>query len=523
MTSTTHGAAVWQYRIPAAVLIVTALFFNACASLPVRSNAIPDVQREFRGVWIATVNNIDWPSRRDLSTEEQQRELMAILDRAVALNFNAVILQIRPAADALYASDLEPWSEYLTGEMGRAPDPFYDPLSFAVTEAHERGLELHAWFNPYRAHHPTGTSPIAPTHLSRSKPELVREYGKYLWLDPGEDEVRRHAIRVVSDVVQRYDIDGVHVDDYFYPYPEKNPAGAEIDFPDDASWTRYLALGGALERAAWRRENVNALVRELYDTIKLQKPWVKFGVSPFGIWRPGFPEQIQGFDAFDRLYADSRLWLQRGWVDYLAPQLYWPISQRAQSYPVLLRWWLEQNTTGRHVWTGIIPSRIVNSASSTPTKGFRASEILNQIKQTREMEGGGNIHFSMKSVMQNRDGLADKLRETVYAKPALVPASPWLGSAMPSQPLVTASATDEGVRLDFQPQGDQSVWLWVVRWRVGESWTVKLIPGNRRSWTIGTPARRDSRPLDVAVSAVNRLGEEGPADRAMVFVFHSRR
>ncbi|HXI12488.1 MAG TPA: family 10 glycosylhydrolase [Thermoanaerobaculia bacterium] len=506
-------ATLSRYLIPTAVSVMTALLVTACASVPMRPNAIPDVEREFRGVWVAAVNNIDWPSRRDLSSEEQQRELVAILDRAAALNFNAVILQIRPAADALYASDLEPWSEYLTGEMGKPPEPFYDPLSFAVTEAHARGLELHAWLNPYRAHHPTGTSPIAETHLSRTRPELVRQYGKYLWFDPGAEEVRRHAVSVVTDVVRRYDIDGVHLDDYFYPYPEQGADGVEIEFPDEPSWSSYRSGGGALDRSAWRRENVNSLVRELYEAIKLEKRWVKFGVSPFGIWRPGYPEQIRGLDAFDNLYADSRLWLQKGWVDYLAPQLYWPIAQKAQSYPVLLRWWLEQNSSGRHVWAGIIPSRIAGRGGSSTKKSVSANEIIDQIRMTRELEGGGVIHFSMKSLMQNRDEIADKLLQTVYARPALVPASPWLGAVAPSAPLVSARITDDGVVLDFAPQGDTSVWLWAVRKKVKSKWSLELVPGSLRSWKISGSTRSDSRPVDVAVSAVNRLGGESPVTR----------
>src|SRR6476620_1862612 len=204
----------------------------------------PPVSREFRAVWVATVANIDWPSKPGLSSWQQQAELIAILDKAVSLNMNAIVLQVRPAADALYPSHLEPWSEYLTGEMGRPPEPYYDPLEFAVTEAHKRGLELHAWFNPYRAHAPSGKSVIATTHVSNEHPDLVRSYGSYLWLDPGDSAVRRVSMNVIIDVVKRYDIDGVHIDDYFYPYKEKDSKGNVIDFPDDQTWNRYVASGG---------------------------------------------------------------------------------------------------------------------------------------------------------------------------------------------------------------------------------------------------------------------------------------
>ncbi|MBW3630866.1 MAG: family 10 glycosylhydrolase, partial [Gemmatimonadetes bacterium] len=252
----------------------------------------PPVQREFRGVWVASVSNIDWPSRPGLAVQEQKSELLAILDRAADLRLNAVILQVRPAADALYASDHEPWSEYLTGEMGRAPEPFYDPLQFAVDEAHRRGLELHAWFNPFRARHPSARSQIHGSHLSRVRPEIVRSYGTHLWMDPGEPDVREHSIRVVLDVVRRYDIDGVHIDDYFYPYKERDAAGAPIDFPDSASYARYRAGGGVLARNDWRRHNVDTFVERLDREIKREKRWVSFGVSPIGTWRPGNPPQI---------------------------------------------------------------------------------------------------------------------------------------------------------------------------------------------------------------------------------------
>lgn len=249
----------------------------------------PPPAREFRGAWVATVKNIDWPSKPGLSTAQQKAELLIILDRAAQLKLNAVLLQVRPACDALYASKLEPWSEYLTGKMGRAPSPFYDPLEFAVTEAHRRGLELHAWFNPFRARHNTGFSTLSKNHISRTHPEFVRTYGQQLWLDPGDKAARDYSQAVILDIVKRYDIDGAHMDDYFYPYAEKDKAGAVIDFPDWPSWNRYLAGGGKLSRGDWRRENVNGFVHRLHDEIKARKPWVKFGISPFGIWRPDQP------------------------------------------------------------------------------------------------------------------------------------------------------------------------------------------------------------------------------------------
>jgi uncharacterized lipoprotein YddW (UPF0748 family) len=226
----------------------------------------PTLAREFRAAWVATVDNIDWPSKKGLSTEQQQAELIALLDKSEAIGLNAIIFQVRPAADALYESKIEPWSEYLTGTQGQAPQPFWDPLAFAVKEAHKRGLELHAWFNPYRARHPSAKGPLATSHIARQHPELVKKYGTQLWMDPGEPAVRAQTLKVVLDVVKRYDIDGVHLDDYFYPYKEKQANGT-TDFPDDPSWKRYQKAGGTLDRDDWRRQNVNQLIEELHAAI----------------------------------------------------------------------------------------------------------------------------------------------------------------------------------------------------------------------------------------------------------------
>jgi uncharacterized lipoprotein YddW (UPF0748 family) len=335
-------------RLKQHLLLVFAVFLAAgtnvwSATYQECSIKPPIPMREFRAAWVATVANIDWPSRKGLTTAEQKAELLAIVERAAQLKLNAIVFQVRPACDALYASEIEPWSEFLTGTMGKAPEPYYDPLAYVIDEAHKRGIELHAWFNPYRAGHPSAKSPVSARHVTRTHPELVRHYGKQLWLDPGEKEVQEYSLSVVMDVVRRYDVDGVHFDDYFYPYKEIDRSGNEMEFPDEASWKRFGA-GGKLERDDWRRENVNAFVEKVYASIKATKPWVKFGISPFGIWKPENPPQIKGFDAYSKLYADSRKWLMKGWVDYFAPQLYWSIASEEQSFPVLLKWWSQQNS-----------------------------------------------------------------------------------------------------------------------------------------------------------------------------------
>jgi uncharacterized lipoprotein YddW (UPF0748 family) len=465
----------------------------------------PPIRREFRGVWVASVENIDWPSQPGLSTQEQKDELLGILDRAVALRLNAVILQVRPAADALYASPYEPWSEYLTGRMGRAPNPWYDPLEFAVTEAHKRGLELHAWFNPYRARHPSARSAPSPNHISVTHPELVKRYGSMLWMDPGEPAVRDQTVAVVLDVVQRYDIDGVHIDDYFYPYKEKDRRGRTIEFPDANSWRKYQRSGGGLSRDDWRRANVDSLIHQVYVRIKAAKPWVKFGISPFGVWRPGNPPQIGGFDSYAELYGDSRKWLLNGWADYFTPQLYWPTFREDLSYPVLLQWWVEQNARGRHIW----PGNYLDKVTGTPT-GWPAQELLDQIALTRAQRGAtGNVYFSMRSFMFGRDSLPEKLVAGPYATRTLVPASTWLDSVPPLQPIVRAvrDTVTGATNISLQPQGGEATWLWVVSSRTGNEWRTEIVPGLQRFYILPRPAGSIAAD-ELAVSAVDRNGNE---------------
>ena len=364
---------------------------------------------EFRGAWVATVHNLDWPSKPGLSAETQKAQLRAILDRAQQLKLNAILFQVRPVSDALYASKREPWSMYLTGKQGESPG--YDPLAFAIAEAHARGIELHAWFNPFRA--ATKSNPgTAANHVTQAHPNWIRRYAGQGYLDPGEPEARRHVLDVMLDVVRRYDIDGLHIDDYFYPYP----AGG-ADFPDDASWQRHGAASG-LSRADWRRQNVNRFVEAMYREVKGAKSSVRVGISPFGIWRPGVPTTTQaGLDAFAHLFADSRHWLAQGWCDYLAPQLYWGIEPPKQSFPVLLKWWREQSRAGRPIWPGIATERV---GAARP-----AREMVRQIELTRQGDlsnnAPGHIHWNMKALMKNQGGVSDLLLREVYGQKAEAP------------------------------------------------------------------------------------------------------
>ena len=492
----------------------------------------PPVAREFRAVWVATVGNIDWPSKPGLTTAQQQAELTAILDRAALVGLNAVILQVRPAADALYRSRYEPWSEFLTGQMGRAPSPAYDPLAFAVAEAHRRGLELHAWFNPYRARYDEARGPVADNHVSRRKPEIVRRYARSRWMDPGEPETRAWSLRVIADVVRRYDVDGVHIDDYFYPYPEEDgTTHRTIEFPDSASYARYQTEGGQLARDDWRRANVDGFVHAMYDTVHAVKPWVRVGISPFGIYRPKQPVNACCFDAYTQLYADSRRWWREGWADYLTPQLYWKIAARRQSYPELLGWWAAQNVRGRNLWPGNYLSRVGPRATD-----WSVAEIDSQILVTRAQPGAtGNVWFSMQPLMRNTAGVADSLRFGAYAAPALVPASPWLPGHAPAAPNVAIGGGARPV-VTLQPADPEDApWLWVVQLRVGMRWTTVILPGAAREYvptraavrtlaagtaTAGAALGRDEPgedvfgPEEVRVYGVDRTGRSGPTARA---------
>lgn len=468
---------------------------------------MPEPRREFRGVWIATVVNIDWPSQKGLSSADQQAELRALLDQVVRLNMNAVIFQVRPAADALYDSGIEPWSEYLSGEMGVAPEPYYDPLAYAVQEAHKRGLELHAWFNPFRARHASGSGEAVQNHVSNILPEAIVQYGDQLWMDPGNKAAQRHTLRVIQDVVKRYDIDGVHMDDYFYPYPVRDQSGNLIDFPDDDSWARAKENQVIVSKEDWRRNNINQFVEKLYDAVKQEKPWVKVGISPFGIWRPGHPEKIRGMDAYSSLYADSKLWLQNGWVDYLSPQLYWSINSSGQSYTSLYSWWSDQNIRNRHVWPGSAIYRV-------DAHGWREKEIIDQIRYTREsQENSGNILFSMRILNQKSHRLAEYLANEVYTEPALIPESSWLHYPAPGKPsLDVVNSSQQLLTLHINTYTPARVKKWVVRARYGKEWKMAIVPGDQMSYQL--PVSFEQLSIgEIAVSAVGRLGKESAVTR----------
>ena len=466
-------------------------------------DAPPPAPREFRGVWVATVANIDWPSRPGLPAAQQQAEMHAILDRARAIGLNALVLQVRPAADALYPSPLEPWSEFLSGAQGRPPQPSYDPLALWVQQAHRRGLELHAWFNPYRAGHSTSRSAPAASHVTQARPGLVRRYGDQWWMDPGEPAAAEQTLAVVADVLQRYEVDGIHIDDYFYPYPVPLPGGGgDLPFPDDAPYERYRAAGGLLLRDDWRRDNVDRLVQAMHQAVQRLRPGARFGISPFGLGRPDLrPPGIEGFSQYDKLYADVERWVERGWYDYLVPQLYWAIDRAPQAFPVLLDYWRGQVGGARHMWPGLYTSAI-----GLPGRAWRADELLRQVELTRLRETGGHIHFSMVALMQDRDGIATRLQQESYRTPALAPASPWLHGSVPQAP--TLAIARDTVQILAAADGEPA-FNWAVWRHVAGQWRFDVQPAAQSAVALMTSAR-EAVPDAVVVSAVSRSGHESP-------------
>ncbi len=385
-------------------------------------------KREFRAAWIATVNNLDYPSSKTLTADQQRAEFVSLLDQHRAAGIRAVVVQIRSVGDALYPTDLAPWSEYLTGVQGRAPVPYYDPLAFMIAECRKRGMEFHAWFNPYRAVSNIATAVLDSTHVARRRPEWLLAQGTLRILDPAIPEVRAHITQIVMDVLRRYDIDGVHFDDYFYPYP---PATGVAPFNDDSTFARHPR--GFTVRADWRRNNVDLLIQTLSDSIRAVKPWVKFGISPFGIWQNQFTAQpngsaTRGLESYNDLYCDTRKWLQAQWIDYCTPQLYWYIGFSVADYSILLPWW-SRNANGRHIYVGQGAYRVGADAN------WNAAQIPAQLQLNRQTSSVlGSIYYNTTSVNRNPLGLRDSLKNTYYAVPALMPTMEWKDNVSPNRP-----------------------------------------------------------------------------------------
>ncbi|UYZ58320.1 family 10 glycosylhydrolase [Hymenobacter latericus] len=441
-------------------LLLAGLTLGAQAQTPAQP------KREMRAVWVAHVFNLDWPRSKTLTPAQQRADFISLLDRHKANGINAVVVQIRASADAIYPSPLEPWSEWLTGQQGRAPQPLYDPLAFMIAEAHKRGLEFHAWLNPYRAVTNANTASVADHHVSKLHPDWVVPYGTLRVLNPGLPAVRAYLTQVVMHVVRRYDVDAIHFDDYFYPAPQSGLA-----FDDDAAFAADPR--GISNKNDWRRDNVNLFVRTVSDSIRAAKPRVKFGISPPGVWRNGTSvggTATTAFQSYADIFADSRLWLQQGWVDYLAPQVYWTTSTAAARYDLIVPWWSQQvlGTMPRHVYIGHAAYKV--SASATDAFN-QPTQIPTQLRLARQQANvQGSMFYKSTELLANPLGVADSLRTNFYRHRALPPTMPWKDAVPPTTPVQASMQTEAtgSVRLSWQPgpaapDGELARWYAVYR------------------------------------------------------------
>ncbi|MFT3706033.1 MAG: family 10 glycosylhydrolase [Archangium sp.] len=452
-------------------------------------------QRELRGVWLTTVQNLDWPSSQSLSADAGKAQLANLVDSMADAGLNALFFQVRPESDAVYESTIEPWSRFLTGTQGR--DPGWDPLDELLTLAHARGIEVHAWMNPYRGL--TSTSVVAAqNHVTRTLSTAAITYNGAVVMNPGELAVRQHFESVVQDLLTRYDVDGLHFDDYFYPYPDSS----NTPFPDSATYGAYQADGGTMNLGDWRRDNVNSLVREVMSIITNDHPTVRFGISPFGIWRSGQP--VPGLDAYAAIYCDAPTWMLNGWVDYLAPQLYWREGS-AQDYSTLASWWAMKNMGGRHLFPGHAVNQLSSSGANWPL-----SEIQTQVEITRQLSGmgaQGDIHFRAAFIANDTKGVHGLFKNTLYAKPALAPLLPRAGASVaPAVPLLMVT----GTTVNATSPSPQNVRFYALYRELGPGqWELTRVRGGpSATFTVSTGAW--------AVSAVARGGAESQGVRFVV-------
>ncbi|MCM3239781.1 family 10 glycosylhydrolase [Heyndrickxia oleronia] len=443
-------------------LVATILLVALFPSKSIEAKEVISPKREFRAVWIATVNNIDWPSKKGLSIKKQKEEYMKLLNDVKDMGMNAVIVQIKPTADAFYPSNYGPWSEYLTGTQGK--NPGYNPLEFMIQEAHKRNLEFHAWFNPYRiSMNHKDIKKLSKDHPARKHPDWVLSYGKQLYYDPGIPEVQDFIVDGIMEVVKNYDIDGVHMDDYFYPYKI-----AGVEFPDNRSYKSYGSKQFA-NKGDWRRDNVNKLVAKINTSIKNEKSYVKFGISPFGVWRniaddPSGSNTKAGQTNYDDLYADTRQWIQNGSLDYINPQIYWSIGYKPASFDVLNAWWRKE-IAGKpiHLYIGQAAYKINNNTDPAWSNSQEYSKQINLMRNYKDIHG--SVHFSLKNLIRNPLGIKNRLMNDLYKSPALIPAMPWLDDTAPKMPKLRNGVHQRsGVQLTVEDQkGNDTAYYAVYR------------------------------------------------------------
>lgn len=468
-------------------------------------------KREFRGVWIATVVNIDWPSQNTLSTSQQKQEFIQILEKYESLNFNAVVVQVRAAGDAFYKSSTEPWSKYLTGREGKSPEPFYDPLKWMINESHKRGFEFHAWFNPYRATFDLDTLALADNHAFNIHRDWMLKYGKRFYFNPGLPEVIDYTTDVIMEVVNSYDIDAVHFDDYFYPYKIEGEV-----FQDSAAFEQY---GGSIRDIEdWRRANVDSLVKAISDSIQSVKPWVQFGISPFGVWRnssmdPMGSDTQAGQTTYDDLYADPLKWADQQWVDYLVPQLYWSMNHPLASHSKLVGWWANQELSP-HLYIGHGTYKVKNNSDKAWN---RYKEIPKQIDLTRETpEAGGGVFFSAKSLLGKHKRL-NKLIGKKYKYVALPPSAPFNAIEPTRMPeVVVTENSDRTILAEFKNIDADSRYLMFygamreldvnASKHIVDKYEIDRIP-----FKLDLNRAQVKRMNQIGFSYINKYGQESPA------------
>ena len=414
------------------IILLFTIVFSIILSNCTKNSNIP--KREFRAVWFTTVKNLDWPATPNESVEDQKADAIQMLDKLHKANFNAILFQVRDECDAFYKSTYDPWSFYLTGEQGTAPTPFYDPLQFMIEETHKRAMELHAWINPFRAVKGIGDFKISDKHISKTHPNWVYTSGHTKYLNAGIPEVRNYITNVIVEVIKNYDIDGIHFDDYFYPY-------AKITNQDSLTFLEYNR--GIENIDDWRRDNINLLISQVYDSINAINPNLKFGISPFGIWKPEHPKGIKGMSAYNIIYCDAIAWLNAKTVDYITPQLYWKIGGN-QDYKKLLTWW-SKKLNGRHLYAGHGSYRLYKWAND---------EVTNQIKIDRNNKNCcGSVYFRTNvGVLDNPKGFYDSLLTNYYKYPALPPIMKWKNGSYPNPP--------ENLEYKLNPETDIRYLTW---------------------------------------------------------------
>lgn len=485
---------------------ITSLFLAFC--LLITHAFAQSSKREFRGAWIASVANIDWPSKPGLAAVEQQQQYIRMLDMLQAVGCNAVIVQIRPVADAFYASKIEPWSHYLTGQAGEPPYPYYDPLIFLIEEAHKRNMEFHAWFNPFRALMDSKKNPHPKNHVTHKHKDWIISYGGKSYVDPGIPEAREYVIDVIVDVVKRYDIDAVHLDDYFYPYRVPGQ-----QFADNKSYAKY---GTGTKLDDWRRDNVSRFVSLLNTSIKAEKPWMKLGISPFGVWRnksqdPEGSDTRGGQTTYDDLYADVLMWLQKGLVDYMMPQLYWEHNHKAAPFSVLQPWWYE-HCYKRHVYYGLGLYRMTNAKSGP---WANANELLWQLRDIRQRcPNSGYSFYSASCFYKIKAPVMDSLKNGHARYPALIPPMTWLDDKAPAPPVLKA----DGNTLSWRTAGQDKEPLKYVVYRFNTNERVDLERNDRiiaiqQETTFRVQESR--KGATYVVTALDRLSNESEASNVV--------